>query len=219
MVEVPSSLRVVVRARWFGWRVRVAPGGVRGVLAAVVCVLSLVVACVLGAVGLVAIGLVIPVGLTGLLSVVFGEGIDRLAGVGLLVASPLLFFVGLFVVVGAATLVGAAKPFAGGFHRIDLRPAVAPTRAVVAGWGRRSVIEVVDLTRVVVRESARRGEPELELVLCAGKRTVVCPVLDVVPLLGPRRRTDPQALADWFGEVLRPQEVPVHLSCLAGLSG
>lgn len=211
VVEVPSSLRAVVRARWFGWRVRVAPG----VLAAVVCVPHLVGALVLGAAGMVAIGLIIPVGLTGLLHVAFGEGIERLTGVGMLVASPLLFFLGLFAIVGAATLVGVAEPFAVGFHRIDLRPATAPTRIVAAGWGRRSVIKVADLTRVIVRhrpaESARPGEPELELVLRAGKRTVVCSVLDVVPLLGLPRRADPQVLADWLGEVLRPQEVPVHL--------
>jgi len=215
VVEVPSSLHAVVRARWFGWRVRVAPGGVRGVLAAVVCVFNLVVTFVLSAGGLAAFGLVIPVGLTGLLSVAFGGSIDRLTGVGLLVASPLVFFVGILVIVGAATLVGVAEPFAVGFHRIDLRPATAPTRVVVAGWGRRSAIEVADLTRVIVRhcpaESARPGEPELELVLRAGKRTVVCPVLNVVPLLGLPRRADPQVLADWLSEVLRPQEVPVHL--------
>lgn len=215
VVEVPSSLRAVVRARWFGWRVRVAPGGVRGVLAAVVCVPNLVVALVLGTAGMVAIGLIIPVGLTGLLHVAFGEGIERLTGVGMLVASPLLFFLGLFAIVGAATLVGVAEPFAVGFHRIDLRPATAPTRVVVTGWGRRSVIKIADLTRVIVRhrpaDSARPYEPELELVLRAGKRTVVCPVLDVVPLLGLPRRADPQVLADWLSEVLRPQEVPVHL--------
>jgi hypothetical protein len=216
MVEVPRSLRAVVRARRFGWRVRVAPGGVRGVLAAVVCVLNVVVAVVLGVVGLAALGLIFPVGLTGLVSLAFGGNISRLTGLGLLlVASPLAFIVGLFAMAGGATLADVAGSFAVGFHRIDLRPATMPTRVVVAGWGQRSVIEVADLTRVIVRhcpaESARPGEPELELVLCAGKRTIVCPVLDVVPLLGLPRRADPRLLADWLGEVLRPQEVPVCL--------
>jgi hypothetical protein len=217
VVAVPSSLHAVVQARWFGWRVHVAPSGVRGVLAAVVCVLNVVVALVLGVVGFAAFGLIILVGFTGLLIVAFGGGasFDRLTGVGLLVASPLLFFVSLFAIAGAATLAGIAGPFAVGFHRIDLRPATAPTRVVVTGWGRRSVIKIADLTRVIVRhcpaESARPGEPELELVLRAGKRTIVCPVLDVVPLLGLPRRSDPQVLADWLGDVLRPREVPVHL--------
>lgn len=190
-----------------GWRA--------GCAAAVVCVLDLVVDLVLGVVGFAAFGLVIPVGLTGLLSVVFGGSIDRLTGVGLLVASPLVFFAGLLMIAGAATLVGVAGPFVVGLHRADLRPATVPTRVVVAGWGRRSVIEVVDLTRVIVRhcpaESTRPGEPELELVLRAGKRTIVCPVLDVVPVFGLLRRADPLVLADWLGEVLRSQEVPVHL--------
>jgi hypothetical protein len=53
----------------------------------------------------------------------------------------------------------AAKRVAVRFRRVDIRPAAAPTRIVAAGWIRRSVIEVADLTSVIVRHR----DPELDV--------------------------------------------------------
>ena len=49
---LPSSLRAVVRARRAGWRVCLAPGGAAGLLAPVAWSLVMVLAVLLGAVGL-----------------------------------------------------------------------------------------------------------------------------------------------------------------------
>ena len=101
----------------------------------------------------------------------------------------------------AVVLAIAAKHVAVGFRRVDIWPAAAPTRIVAAGWVRRSVIEVADLTGVIVRHR----DPDLELVLRAGATTLVCPAT----VGGPLRRVEPRVLANWLADILTPSETPV----------
>lgn len=137
---------------------------------------------------------------------ILGNG--ALVDPGGLIMVPMILIAGTGCGLGAHSLAVAAARFAVGFNRIDLQPATAPTRVVLTGWVRRSVVEVADLSRVIVRYRDNRmveyDEPVLELVLRAGNTTLVCPAV-----IGPLRQVDPQALADWLGEVLGPSEVPV----------
>ncbi|MET0133135.1 MAG: hypothetical protein ABW215_06030 [Kibdelosporangium sp.] len=199
-VEMPRSLRAVVRARRAGWRLRVAPANVLGVLGPVVWALVLVSAVVLATVGVV-------FGLSPIMTLLLGD--DLAEGIGGLIMLPISLMTGTACVLGARSLIRAAARFAVGFHRIDLRPATAPTRIVLTGWLHRSVVDVADISRVIVRycESVpvSFGEPALQLVVRTGHTTLVCPAL----VVGPLRSADPRMLAVWLGEVLGPLEIPV----------
>ncbi|HEX6356679.1 hypothetical protein [Actinophytocola sp.] len=175
-------------------------------LGPVVRVLVMVIAVVLGTMGVVVVEAVCAAAIFGVLVAFVGENVNPFAVVAVLLMLPLLLLVGCWLVIGARAMAVAARRV--GFHRVDIGPGAAPTRVVAAGWGRRSVIEVADLTRVIVRHR----EPNLELVLRAGKTTLVCPAT----VAGPLRRVDPRVLADWLGEVLAPSEVPVF-HCTAAL--
>lgn len=105
---------------------------------------------------------------------------------------------GGLVIYGAAHLAIGAVRFAHAFHRIEIRP----DRVVVAGWFRRTVVEIVDLREIMLREH----RDSVEVVLRAGERLIVCPAA-----LGSRLpRTDLSELAAWLGEILVPVEVPVR---------
>jgi hypothetical protein len=205
-VEVPRSLRAVIRVRRGGWRLRIAPAGVLGL---VVAVLGMVIAVVLGLVGVAAMEAAGVVAIFWVIILFVGENLNPFALGAVFLMLPLLFLVGLWMVLGARALLVASNHIAVGFQRVDIRPAAAPTRVVAAGWVRRSVIEVADLTRVIVRHR----DPDLELVLRTGNATLVCPA----KAGGPLRRVDPRVLADWLAEILTSSEVPVchHHSTLA----
>jgi hypothetical protein len=190
-VEVPRSLRAVVRARRAGWRLRIAHVGGLGVR-----VLMMVIAVVLVAAGVVLIEIVCAAAIFGVIVAFVGENVAPLGVIAFFLMLPLLFLVGLWMVVGARALLAVARRVAAGFRRVDIQP----TRFVAAGRV-RSVVEVADLTRVIVRHR----EPEVELVLRAGATTLVCPATAA----GPLRRVDPNVLADWLAEVLTPLEIPV----------
>jgi hypothetical protein len=194
-VAVPSSLRAVVRARRAGWRVCLAPGGAPGLLAPVAWSLVMVLAVVLGAVGLA----VAAWPFVAFVLDVAARDANDAVGAGF--AMFLMPFIGGGIGYGAVRLGRAAWRFAVAAHRVDIRPAAVPAQIVVAGWVRGPVIEIADLSWVLVRE--RQSGPEL--VLCTGDRTVVCPATVRSPLL----RVNPRLLADWLGQALAPAEVPV----------
>ncbi len=192
---LPSSLRAVVRARRSGWRVCLAPGGAAGLLAPVAWSLVMVLAVLLGAVGLAVAAWPFVIFVR---SVAARDAND--AG-GAAMQVFLLPFIGGVIGYGAVRLGRAAWGFAVAAHRVDIRPAAVPAQIVVAGWVRGPVIEIADLSWVLVRQ--RQSGPEL--VLCTGDRTVVCPATVRSPLL----RVDPRLLADWLGQALAPAEIPV----------
>lgn len=194
-VAVPSSLRAVVRARRAGWRVCLAPGGASALLAPVAWFLVMVLVVLLGAVGL-------AVAATPFVTFVRAVAArDASDAFGALMDMILLLFIGGAIGYRAVRLGCAAWSFAVAAHRVDIRPAAVPARVVVAGWVRGPVIDIADLSWVLVRQ--RQSGPEL--VLCTGDRTVVCPAT----VRGPLRRVDPRLLADWLGQALAPAEVPV----------
>jgi hypothetical protein len=197
-MEAPRSLRAVIRARRGGWRLRIAPAGVLGL---VVPVLLAVIAVVLGAAALVVMEVAIAAAIFDVIIAFVGENVNAFAVVAVFLMLPLVFIVGWLMGIGARALAAAAKHLAFGFQRVDIRPAAAPTRIEAAGWFHRSVVEVADLTSVIVRHR----DPELEVVLRVGNATLVCPAMAG----GPLRRVDPHVLADWLAEVLAPSEISV----------
>jgi hypothetical protein len=194
-VAVPSSLRAVVRARRAGWRVCLAPGGVRGLLAPVAWSLVMVLAVVLGAVGLAVAAAPF---VAFVMDVAARDASDAVGAAFVMIVMPIM---GGLIGYGAVRLGRPAWGFAVAAHRVDIRPAAVPAQIVVAGWVRGPVIEIADLSWVLVRER----QSGLELVLCTGDRTVVCPATVRSPLL----RVNPQLLAGWLGQALAPAEVPV----------
>ena len=194
-VAVPSSLRAVVRARRAGWRVCLAPGGAPGLLAPVAWSLVMVLAVVLGAVGLAVAAAPFVAFVT---DVAAGDASGAVGAAFVMIVMPVM---GGLIGYGAVRLGRPAWGFAVAAHRVDIRPAAVPAQSVVAGWVRGPVIEIADLSWVLVRERLSG----LELVLCTGDRTVVCPATVRSPLL----RVDPQLLAGWLGQALAPAEVPV----------
>jgi hypothetical protein len=168
-----------------------------GLLAPFVWCLVMVLAGALGAVG-VAVAVWPFVSFVWALAA--GDASDAVGAVFMMFILP---FVGGAIGYGAIRLGCDAWDFAVAVHRVDIRPAAAPARLVVAGWTRGPVIEIADLSWVMVRRNRLR----LELVLCVGDdRTVVCraPVRG-----GPPRWLDPRLLADWLGQTLAFAEIPV----------
>lgn len=197
-MEVPRSPHAVIRVRRGGWRLRIAPASVLGPVGPV---LGMVIAVVLGIVGMAVMEAAGVIAIFWVLILFVGEDLNPFALGAVFLMLPVLFLAGLWMLIGARALLAAAKRGAVRFRRVDLRPAAAPTRVVAAGWFRRSVVEVGDLTRVIVRHR----DPELELVLRAGNATLVCPAR----VGGPLRRVDPRVLADWLAEILTSSEIPV----------
>jgi hypothetical protein len=194
-VAVPSSLRAVVRARRAGWRVCLAPGGAPGLLAPVAWSLQMVLVVVLGAVGLAVAAAPF---VAFVRAVAARDASDAVGAVFVMIVMPIM---GGLIGYGAVHLGRDPLRFAVAAHRVDIRPAAVPAQIVVGGWVRRLVIEIADLSWVLVRQ----GQSGIELVLCAGDRTVVCPAT----VRGPLRWVDPRLLADWLGQALAPAEVPV----------
>jgi hypothetical protein len=106
---------------------------------------------------------------------------------------------GLWVIYWAIRLAVTAIRSAVAFHRIDLPSATSPTRVVVSGWMRRRVVDLADLTWVMVRQRKQ----DLEIVLRTTGKTVVCPANFPTS-------ADPQVLTMWLGEVLARSEIPVR---------
>lgn len=131
-------------------------------LGPVVRILVKVIAVALGAVGLAIMAAVTEVGLLGLM-VAAADNLtpfEVVAFVAFFLMLPLPFVAGWKMVVGTRALAVAARRVGVGFQWIDIQPALMPTRFVAGGRVDRSVIEVADLTSVIVRHY----EPELELV-------------------------------------------------------
>jgi hypothetical protein len=189
--DVPRALRVVVRARRTGWRVRVARGDRFGVFSPVVWVVVTILCGVLGVAGVPAA----VAAIVGMLSAAFSDRVHPLVAAALALSTPFVAVAGFYWLV--LWFVAAAETGARlvGFRRFRIRVA-EPARIVVAGWLRWSVVRIGDLDRVFVRQR----QLELTLVLCTGRRTVLCPA----------RRVEPVELASWLGSVLEPFDVPVR---------
>jgi hypothetical protein len=197
-VVVPESLHRAVRARRDGWRVYLTPGGVPRLLAPVAWCLAMVLIAVMGVVGVAMIAWpFVPFVWVGAI----GNGPEAVGVVFAIFLSPPI---GSAIANRAVCLGQAAWGFAVAFHRIDIRPAAVPAQLVFAGWVRGPVIDIADLSWVLVRW--RRPGPEL--VLCVGDdRTVVCPAPMGSPLR--RGRIHLPELAKWLGQALAFAEIPV----------
>lgn len=114
----------------------------------------------------------------------------------------LAFWLGMTITIGGLKLGWAALRLPFEFTRIDLHLNCRVPTVTVAGWVRRCVIRVEDLTAVFVRQS----DTGPELALRAGNRTVVLSAAAI----GPLRYADPQLLSGWLGEVLAMWQVPVR---------
>jgi hypothetical protein len=193
----PVPVPRYVRPRRTGWRLYLAPGGMSGLLAPVVWCLVMLLAGVLVAVG---VAVAVWPFVAFVWAVADGDASDA---VGALFGLFVLPCVGGAIGYGAICLWRDVWDFAVAVHRVDIHPAADPARLEVAGWMRGSVIEIADLSWVLVRSSRRR----LELVLCVGDdRTVVCPA----PVRsGPPRWLHPSLLADWLRQTLAFAEIPV----------
>ena len=189
---VPEPLRRAVRGRRSGWRLRNAPGGAWSPFVFLGWVATLVIAAALELIGFVV--LLLPVTLLSSFNL-------------LIVAAAMLlaFWLGMTITIGGLKLGWAALRLPFEFTRIDLHLNCRVPTVTVAGWVRRCVIRVEDLTAVFVR----RSDTGPELALRAGNRTVVLSAAAI----GPLRYADPQLLAGWLGEVLAMWQVPEDQVC------
>jgi hypothetical protein len=188
-VGAPQDLRPAVRRRRDGWRLRITPGGVWSPLVVVVWVVALVLAAALQLVMLAALFVLVGV----------GETHHQLAFV--LVGVPALGL-GALATAGGLKLGYAALAFVFRIQRLDFRLDAHPPRIVASGWLRRSVLLAPTLTGVLLREY----DSHMEVVLRAGKRTIMCRSTVISPL----DLVDLPTLAGWLGEILTPWEVPVR---------
>jgi hypothetical protein len=186
---VPEPLRQAVRGRRGGWRLRNAPGGAWSPFVFLGWIATLVIAAALQLIGFVV--LLLPITLLSSFNM-------------LIVAPAALLALGLSTAIniGGLKLGWAALRMPFQFTRIDLRLNCRVPTITVAGWVRRRVIRVEDLTAVYVRQS----ETGPELALRAGNRTIVLSTAAI----GPLWYADPQLLSGWLGEVLAMWEVPVR---------
>ncbi|GAA0918744.1 hypothetical protein [Virgisporangium aurantiacum] len=186
--RVPGPLRQAVRGRRGGWRLRNTPGGAWSPFVLLGWVATLIIAAALEITGFLV--LLLPMTL--------------LSFNMLIVAAAMLLAFGLWMAIsiGGLKLGWAALRFPFEFTRLDLQLNRRVPTITAAGWVRRRVVRVEDLTAVFVRQS----DTDLELALRAGNQTVVVPAA----VIGPLRYADPALLAGWLGEVLAAWEVPVR---------
>lgn len=188
-VDVPLPLRGVVRADEGGWRLRVAPDGVSGVLRRVLWVLVM-----MSAVAMFVLSLALGMSLFIVPDPAGGPWTPRIV-LTVVLTGPL----GLLHMYWAVRLFVTAVRSAVAFHRVDLRPVIAPTQIVLSGWLRRAEVDVADLSQVLVRQR-RSG---LDIVLRTTAKTVVCKANSLT-------RVVPEVLTAWLGEILAPAEIPVR---------